>query len=83
MSVKSGPKDRTKGIAGLSIDTYPHDLVIELLSQDYKKVLWNSGTIKIDCVYENNIPPLLGSSNFLKYFNISFNYKDYLFVIER
>jgi len=82
LSVKSGAKSQSKGIAGLLIDTYPHDLILELLSQDYKNVIWKSETLKIDCVYRDDIPPLLGSSNFLKNFNIAFNYRDSSFVID-
>jgi aspartyl protease len=78
--VRSGSKNQSIGIGGKPIDSFPHDLIIQLLSQD-NKVIWTSKILKIDCV-NTDAPPLLGSSDFMINFNVSFNYKSENFTIE-
>lgn len=75
-SVACGPQNQSTGISGSSIDTRPHQLKLELLFQDYKQVFWTSDILKIDCADHDNVPPLLGSSDFLCNFNVTFNYKN-------
>lgn len=81
LSMRSGGKSQSKGIANFPIDTYPHLLRLELLSTDYNRVIWASKNLTIDCV-PHDVPPLLGSSDFLINFIISFNYKQEFFTIK-
>ncbi|MEM6816961.1 MAG: hypothetical protein AAF600_21650 [Bacteroidota bacterium] len=76
MSVACGPKTKSKGIGGIPIESVPHQFMIELMSQDYKEIAWKSEIMKIDCVLHSQIPPLLGSSDFLYNFDIALNYKN-------
>jgi hypothetical protein len=76
MASNTGPKTHSFGIGTSALETYPYRLRIELLSSDARNSLWDSGTIEINCAaYNNKIPPLLGSSDFLRHFDIAFNYR--------
>jgi hypothetical protein len=69
------------GIGGSKVNAYKHTFIIQLLSKDRMSVLWTSKPILVDCLDHNNIPPILGSIDFHKHFNMEFNYKKWQIVV--
>ena len=69
----SGSKEM-QGISKDKIKVWFHSFVIELLTPDLKKVFWSSKEITVGCVEHDNVLPILGFSNCLGSFKITFNY---------
>lgn len=72
----------SSGINGNEISSWLHCFKVELLSEDYKQVIWRSKEIDIGCLDHDNTPPLFGYSGFLEFMNIRFNYPTKKIVIE-
>jgi len=62
------------GISGKDIPTWQHTFVIQLLHPKTNISIWESPQSLINCVDHNEIPLLLGVTDFLKYFNITLDY---------
>jgi len=65
----------TSGVGGQDVICYRHTFEIALLEPNRKNLAWKSKPILVDCVDHDEMPPLLGYGNFLKFFSITFNYK--------
>jgi hypothetical protein len=63
-----------QGLAEAHIDIWIHTFRINLLATDWRTVLWKSMDLSIGCVSHSKIPPILGFSNFMCNFKISFNH---------
>lgn len=63
-----------QGLAETKIDVWKHQFIINLLSPDSKTVVCKSKELIIGCVDHDNIPPILGFSNFMCNFKITFNH---------
>jgi hypothetical protein len=72
----------TFGVGEETITTWKHSFQISLLSPDLETTVWSSETKLIDCLEHNDIPAILGFSDFLCYFNITFNYRNKEICIE-
>lgn len=66
--------DKMTGLAGTMIDLWKHEFKIHLMSPDWKNAVWKSKQIEIGCVDHDVIPPILGFSNFMCDFKITFNH---------
>ena len=75
-SYTCGERGTTKGVNGSPIETEPHLLIIYLLDQSESNILWKSDAIEIACLLHDEIPPLMGTSDFLSNFDVTFNYKN-------
>ena len=82
-TIPSGPKEILRGIGGSGgLEVFPHKLRLQLMSADGKKVIWDTGIIPIHCAVNNNdIPLILGSTDFLRHLDISFNYSTSSIII--
>ena len=72
----------SQGIAGMDVRTWKHTFIVSLLDPDNYQPIWQSGDMLIDCAEHDNVPPLLGSSNFLSNFRITFDYPSSCCVVE-
>lgn len=72
----------TQGVGENKVEVWKHTFVIELISDDRKKIIWKSKQLLVNCLDHNNAPILLGSSNFLSNFKITFNYPTKKILIE-
>jgi predicted aspartyl protease len=63
-----------QGLAESRIEVWKHSFRINLLSPDRKNVVWKSKELIVGCVEHDNIPPILGFSNFMCNFKIAFNH---------
>ncbi len=66
--------EQMQGLADEKIEVWQHLFKINLLAPDHKTVLWKSKEMTIGCVGHDNIPAILGFSNFMCHFKISFNH---------
>lgn len=65
----------TKGVENITQMTYRHPIVISLLNpKDRKTVIRVMPQCLIDFT-EKEIPPLLGTSNFMQYFTLTITYR--------
>jgi len=64
------------GIGKDIVIVYLHTYIIQLLTPDMKKIIWESKPSLIDC-YDGNedLPLILGANDFLKHFVITVDYK--------
>ncbi len=68
---------KTKEMQGVGADkilSWYHPFRIDLLKPDLKTVFWKSGVIEVACIEHDNILPILGFTNLLCHFKITFNY---------
>jgi hypothetical protein len=63
-----------QGVGENKIMTWYHPFKIEILKPDLKTVFWTSKTIEVACVDHDNIVPIVGFSNMLCHFKLTFNY---------
>lgn len=63
-----------QGLAENKIEVWKHPFKIELQSPDRKQVIWKGKETVVGCVEHDNIPPILGFSNFMCHFKITFNH---------
>lgn len=63
-----------QGLAEQKIEVWKHNFKINLQAPDKKTCIWKGKECIIGCVDHDNIPPILGFSNFMCHFKISFNY---------
>ena len=68
---------RTKEMQGVAKDkimTWYHPFKIQVLKPDLKTAFWCSKVIEVACVEHDNIVPILGFTNLLCHFRLTFNY---------
>jgi len=63
-----------QGLAEQKIEVWKHTFRIDLQSPDKKSISWKGRETIIACVEHDNIPPILGFSNFMCHFKITFNH---------
>src|SRR5260221_11544519 len=63
-----------QGLGETQIEVWKHAFRIELQTPDRKGIFWKSKEIIVGCVEHDNIPPILGFSNFMCDFKITFNH---------
>ena len=67
--------DVTAGIEGKQLLTYKHTFVLELLDpQAPEMVIWRSRKGLFECLNHDGFPPLLGVTDFLRYFKVTLDY---------
>jgi hypothetical protein len=71
----------TSGVAGIGMKCYKHNFIIRIASPDFKKFIWESKPIYIDCADHNKTPPLLGYNDILRHFSLTVNYKGGSFIL--
>lgn len=73
LDAKSKCEKGTRGISGIEIDTYAHGFRIEVLDQSRKNVIRIIDLVG-HTIENNDLPPILGTHNFLELFRIDFDY---------
>ncbi len=63
-----------QGLGETKIEVWKHNFKIELLSPDRKQIIWRGKETIVGCVEHDKIPPILGFSNFMCDFKITFNH---------
>jgi predicted aspartyl protease len=63
-----------QGLGENKIEVWKHPFRIELRSPDRKQIVWKGKETIVGCVEHDNIPPILGFSNFMANFKITFNH---------
>lgn len=71
-----------QGLGENKIEVWKHAFKIELPSADKKSLFWKGKETIIGCVEHDNIPPILGFSNFMCHFKITFNHATKRIVID-
>lgn len=71
-----------QGIGESKVNLWKHKFKIYLLSPNNLSVIWQGKICSIGCTDHNLIPPLLGWSNFLCNFTITFNYSKKKIIVE-
>lgn len=71
-----------RGLASSNIQIWKHNFKIELLAADRRKVVWQEKETKISCVEHDNIPPILGFSNFMCHFKVISNHSTKRILID-
>jgi predicted aspartyl protease len=74
LDLKTGVNEVMQGLAEQKIEVWKHPFKLELQSPDRKSVIWKGKDTIVGCVEHDNIPPILGFSNFMAYFKITFNH---------
>lgn len=65
-------------------DAWSHPFRIELLDAGRQSIVWKSGEITIRCIEDEKkqMPPILGFSDFMCHFRVSFNHSTKRIVIQ-
>ena len=71
-----------QGLAESKIEVWKHSFKINLMSPDRKNIVWKSKEMIIGCVEHDNIPPILGFSNFMCHFKVTFNHATKKIIID-
>ena len=71
-----------QGLAEQKIEVWKHNFRLELQTPDRKQIFWKGKDTVVGCVEHDNIPPILGFSNFMCYFKIMFNHTTRKIVID-
>jgi predicted aspartyl protease len=71
-----------QGLGENKIEVWKHSFKIELQSADRKQIFWKGRETIVGCVEHDNIPPILGFSNFMNYFKITFNHATKKIIID-
>ncbi len=74
LDLKTGPMEVMQGLGASKIEVWKHTFKIELQSPDRKGIFWKGKEIIVGCVEHDNIPPILGFSNFMCHFKVTFNH---------
>lgn len=74
LDLKLGISEVMQGLAENKIEVWKHSFRIELKSPDRKNVIWRGKDTIVGCVEHENIPPILGFSNFMSHFKVTFNH---------
>ena len=77
--VKSGAK---VGIKEEKVTTWKHTFQMHLLHPDKKSTIWTSSSKLFECIETEKLPVLLGVSDFLCYFRITFDYPEGILSLE-
>ena len=70
------------GVGGKPIKMWRHTFRIQLLSPDYKDIVWRGRQGLVNCVDHSNIYPLLGYREFLRHFRITFSYQTGKIIVQ-
>ena len=71
-----------QGPGETKIEVWKHNFRLELQSPDRKSIIWRGKDKIVGCVQHDNIPPILGFSNFMCSFKITFNHAIKKIVID-
>jgi hypothetical protein len=71
-----------QGLQDQKIEVWKHNFRIELKSPDRKQIIWKSKDMIVGCVDHDNIPAILGFSNFMCHFKITFNHATKKIIID-
>lgn len=71
-----------QGLAESKIEVWKHNFRVELLNPERTKSIWKSKDMVVGCVDHDNIPPILGFSNFMCHFKITFNHSTKKIIID-
>jgi Retroviral aspartyl protease len=75
LDLKSSTKTKEmQGVGKDKIMTWYHPFKVAILKPDLKTVFWSSKEIEVACVDHDNIVPILGFTNLLYHFKLTFNY---------
>jgi predicted aspartyl protease len=74
IDLKTGTTEVMQGLAEHKIEVWKHNFRIDLQSPDRKGIVWKGKETIVGCVEHDNIPPILGFSNFMSHFKITFNH---------
>lgn len=82
LKVDAISSETMQGLAEAKIEVWKHSFIIHLLSPDRKSVVWKGKETIIGCVDHDNIPPILGFSNFMCNFKITFNHATKKIIVD-
>lgn len=71
-----------QGLGETKIEVWKHNFKVELENQNRQGVFWKSKDLIVGCVEHDNIPAILGFSNFMCHFKIVFNHTTKRIVID-
>ena len=71
-----------QGLGKTQIEVWKHHFKIELQTSDRKNIFWKSKELIVGCVEHDNIPAILGFSNFMCHFKVGFNHATKRIVID-
>ena len=77
----SGSK-QMKGVAQGTIPVWFHSFIVEILTPDFKNVFWASKEITVNVLEHDEVLPILGFSNCLCHFKITFNYASRRVIVD-
>ncbi|UEG49734.1 hypothetical protein LK994_13915 [Ferruginibacter lapsinanis] len=72
----------TQGVGAGHVETWKHTFTITLLSPNKNTKIWRSENSLISCVDHDLMPPILGFTEFLSKFKITFDYNCNKIIIE-
>ena len=79
---KNAPQEEMQGLADTKVLVWKHTFRINLDSPDKRTTVWKSKDLIIGCVEHDNIPPILGFSNFMCKFKITFNHATQKIILD-
>jgi hypothetical protein len=71
-----------QGLGETKIEVWKHLFKVHLASPDRKGIVWKSKDVVVGCVDHDGIPPILGFSNFMSHFKVTFNYANKRILID-
>ena len=71
-----------QGLAESKIEVWKHRFRTELQSPDRRNTIWKGKETVVGCVEHDNIPPILGFSNFMCHFKLTFNHATKRIIID-
>lgn len=69
------------GISGITITTWQHTFLLELIHPTSRDIVWQSERLLIDCTEHNDLPVILGTEDFLKHFRITIDYPEKMITV--
>lgn len=77
----SGTKEM-QGVGNGKIPVWFHSFIVQILTPDLKNVFWSSKEMTVNVVGHDEILPILGFSNCLAHFKITFNYASKRVIVD-
>lgn len=77
------PTSSSRGIHVSPVQFWTHPYKIFLYSPDRKEIVWKSGTIEVACFDHNQVPSILGFSDFMCHFIVNFNHTTKRITIQK
>ncbi len=74
--------EQLQGVGEIKIPVWKHSFRVDLASPDRKSIVWKGKEMVVDCVEHDNISPILGFSNFMTHFKITFNHATKKIIID-